>query len=150
MMMRAPTRGSATRPKGRISAAASVPPVSASRTRQPPLLRRTLTTRPTTVTCPDTFIHLGRALPESALFGGSRLNCNTSVTVEQLAGANAQGGGHSGELRIGQGKDLCHTVKAHSVANSGTSSGCSISKGSVACGVYPILEYHIFRNSLLG
>jgi hypothetical protein len=63
MMMRAPTRGSTTRLEGRISAAASVPPVSVRRTRQPPLLRRTLATRPTTVTCPDVFIHLGRALP---------------------------------------------------------------------------------------
>ena len=50
----------------------------------------------------------------------------------------------------GQAKGLCHTVKSHSVANSGTNSGCSISKGSVACGLYPILVYHIFRNSLLG
>jgi hypothetical protein len=52
--------------------------------------------------------------------------------------------------RLGQAKDLYHTVKSHSVANSGTNSGCSISKDSVACGLYPILEYHFFRNSLLG
>ena len=68
MTIRAPTGGSWTRLKWRISAAASVPPVSVRRTRQPPLLRRTLTTRPTTVTCLDVFIHLGRALPEFALF----------------------------------------------------------------------------------
>jgi hypothetical protein len=52
--------------------------------------------------------------------------------------------------RLGQAKDLYHTVKSHSVANSGTNSGCSISRDSVACGSYPILEYHFFRNSLLG
>jgi hypothetical protein len=59
--------------------------------------------------------------------------------------ALAIGGG-----RLGQDKDLYHTVKSHSVANSGTNSGCSISKASVACGLYPILEYHFFRKSLLG
>ena len=64
MTMRAPTRGSSTRLDERISAAPSVPPVSVRRTRQPPLLRRTLTTRPTTVTCLDVLIHLGRALPD--------------------------------------------------------------------------------------
>jgi hypothetical protein len=47
-------------------------------------------------------------------------------------------------------KVLCHTVKSHSVASSATSSGCRTSKDSGACGVYPILEYHDFRNSLLG
>jgi ABC-type cobalamin/Fe3+-siderophores transport system ATPase subunit len=55
-----------------------------------------------------------------------------------------------GTGRLGQAKDLYHTVKSHSVAKSGTNSGCSISKDSVACGLYPILEYHFFRNSLLG
>ena len=52
--------------------------------------------------------------------------------------------------RLGQAKDLCHTVKSHSVASSGTNSGYIISNGSVVWGIYPILEYHFFRNSLLG
>jgi hypothetical protein len=52
--------------------------------------------------------------------------------------------------RPGQARDLYHTVKSHSVANSGTKSGCNSSKDSGACGLYPILEYHFFRNSLLG
>ena len=52
--------------------------------------------------------------------------------------------------RPGQVNDLYHTVKSHSVANSGTNSGCNISRDSAACGLYPILEYQFFRNSLLG
>ena len=39
--------------------------------------------------------------------------------------------------RHGQAKDLYHTVKSHSVPNSGTNSGCRISKDSGACGLYP-------------
>ena len=52
--------------------------------------------------------------------------------------------------RLGQAKDLCHTVKSHSVANSGTNSGYIDSNGSVVWGAYPILEYHCFRKFLLG
>src|SRR5438093_11987662 len=49
--MRAPIGGSGTGLDARISAAASAPPVSASRTRHPPPRRaRTRTTRPSTVT----------------------------------------------------------------------------------------------------
>src|SRR5262245_16242147 len=52
--------------------------------------------------------------------------------------------------RLDQARDLCHTVKSHSVASSGTNSGYIDSNGSVVWGAYPILEYHSLRNSLLG
>jgi hypothetical protein len=52
--------------------------------------------------------------------------------------------------RLGQAKDLRHTVKSHSVASSGTNTGCINSNGSVMCGEYPILEYHCRRKVLLG
>jgi hypothetical protein len=52
--------------------------------------------------------------------------------------------------RLGQAKDLCHTVKSHSVASSGTNSGYIDSNGSVVWGAYPILEYHWLRKFLLG
>ena len=38
---------------------------------------------------------------------------------------------------LGQAKDLCHTVKSHSVAGSGTNSGYIDSNGSVVLGTLP-------------
>jgi len=76
----------------------------------------------------------------------SEIGADLRASIAELNSSSSKT--HGG--RPGQAKDLRHTVKSHSVANAGTNSGYSISKDSVACGLYPILKYHCFRNSLLG
>jgi hypothetical protein len=49
--------------------------------------------------------------------------------------------------RLDQAQDLCHTVKSHSVASSGTNSGYIDSNGSVVCyddyGFLILVQRHI-------
>jgi len=91
----------------------------------------------------------GQREPATRLSGDDCVRtCTGQLSVPFRAHQRVVGRLHGG--RLGQAKDLCHTVKSHAVANSETNSGCSLSKDSGACGLYPILEYHFFRNSLLG